>query len=159
MEVVVDFKVLVILISSLLTSFVAISIAWFSLRHQKKTTRRQATIEHMMNFQLDSRILECSEIFRNVREENLFERILTPASKEDRHSRWAVLTYLNYYELMLIGVNEGVFDEKVLCLNFKSIMIKHWIESKEFICKLRIESKSPTAYCEYQKYSERWIRH
>lgn len=63
---------------------------------------------------------------------------------------------LNDYELLSIGIANGVIDERIVkSLMYGSVM-SDWMTFARFIRLLRDESANPRIYIEFEKLYERW---
>ncbi|WP_434779333.1 DUF4760 domain-containing protein [Neisseria sp. Ec49-e6-T10] len=67
-----------------------------------------------------------------------------------------VLTILNNYEFMCLGVKKGVFDEELYCLMNRSNLLRDWKCLRLYIEKLRDDTEIKTLYCEFEWLAKRW---
>ncbi len=65
---------------------------------------------------------------------------------------------LNDYELIAVGIRQGILDENFYKQWFRGSVILNWRKSKEFVEKIRIRENRDEIFCELQMLAECWER-
>ena len=71
------------------------------------------------------------------RRSDSFERLHNPREEKDRTERQAVLDYLNHYELVAIGILNGILDEEFYRTWMKGPFVRDWNAAATFIQRER----------------------
>nr|WP_299438717.1 DUF4760 domain-containing protein [uncultured Rhodospira sp.] len=88
--------------------------------------------------------------FSFVKQEGLFDRLHSPSSTEFRRMRSDVQQYLNHYELIAIGIQEGVFSDALYKRWMRGPFVRDWNTAADFIQRERWRWDARTG---------RWIYH
>lgn len=97
------------------------------------------------------RILEASILLH----EKIAPEKLRMLEQNPEH-RLCLLTYLNHYESLARGVNMGIYDEEVIRVARKSLMIKEFRLWEGYIEDYRKRFDRPLAWCEFERLVKRW---
>lgn len=63
---------------------------------------------------------------------------------------------LNHFERLSVGVQEGIYNEKMLRKSQYTIFTKTYDWAKPFIEGVREQTNSPTAFQEFEWLAKRW---
>ncbi|SLJ86873.1 DUF4760 domain-containing protein [Novosphingobium mathurense] len=130
------------------------------LIYTRRTNRRRATLDMVMKTFVDDggRILYDKFISLTRRDSDKADTFTfvdlkdhTPANEDDRN---VVIDQMNTYELVALGIRNGVFDDK---------FFKHWYHS-QFMrdykalepLMLSIREDRPSTFCEFRWLYEKW---
>jgi hypothetical protein len=134
--------------------------ACVSINSQRAIARKRAAIDFFTKTEMDGELLIAHERFSKAVE--ILETHLGGQTSIDafvdtepyRHIR----AYLNLHELMGVGINKGVLDEKV-CYDFWSgEMRRAYEKTKPLIEKIQELPSERHTYIELVSVSERWIK-
>lgn len=137
-------------------------VALIVFRHTRHSNRRRATLDMVMRSLHDQDARQIHAEFRSLltkeRDADDCFKIAslmdeTPENKEDRNR---VISQLNIYELIALGINNGVFDEQFYKRWFHGQFTKDFEGATPLINAIR--ENRPSVYCEYQALYARWIR-
>lgn len=169
-------------IAVLLSAFLASTGTILAIRSQRRVASRQATISMLMSIQFDKDYIESIQVFSDLTKEkdgleNLFKEYLSigqlkragdwanlSKDHKKRHNKTLddfdkVITILNGYELIAIGIREGIYDEAIFKRWFRGSLITHWNDTKIFIERLRGYPGSTAkakAFCEFDDLASKW---
>ncbi len=65
---------------------------------------------------------------------------------------------LNYFEALAVGARNGIYDEKILYLNYRTTLIHVFDAAIPFIREVRISQNNATLYKELSWLAMRWKR-
>lgn len=133
-----------------------IAAVW-TLRSNSRLSRHRATIDLLLAQRTDERLLiakqEMSKMHHN---KDLSITSLACKGMEDDQNRLHVLTVLNNYEFISVGIREKALDENVYKRAQYSTVLKDWRATKAFIMELRDQNKVPTLFQEFEYLYSRW---
>ncbi|MGY6628034.1 MAG: DUF4760 domain-containing protein [Oceanicaulis sp.] len=64
----------------------------------------------------------------------------------------------NIYEIMAIGINEGLYLEGYIKKWWRSTLINDWFETKEYIERKRMEFESPNLFSNFELLAVNWSK-
>ena len=88
-----------------------------------------------------------------------FEEISTsklPAMAEQRRK---VIAFLNHYELVAIGIDQGILDEELYRDYLRGTVVRHWFAARAFVLHLRADtpdSNAPQAFEKFEALALKW---
>jgi hypothetical protein len=166
-----------ILISSVAATFVA----YRALRNQRAVARRQATIQMLMHNLWDKDYMKCTYQFSNIASErdrlsDVFHEYVRindlkqsgawknlPAEQKKKGRKTikeydVICAALNNYELIAIGIREGIYDEIIYKRWFRTTVINHWSKSRVFMELIRgpIDGPGTNAFHDFDEMARRW---
>lgn len=170
-------------IAIFLSIIVSILSTYFVINNRRIMTRKKTTIEMLMKNMWDEDFIRQTQIFANIsakqdwlqeiyneynKQQKLREQTpqqeITPeqeASYEELIEEFdAILAVLNNYELISIGIREGIYDEQIFKRWYRSTVIDHWLKSRIFIQHVKGiggEQHRSLAYCEFEALAQKWI--
>ncbi len=136
-------------------AFVAAIIAISSIHVQRQIARKRATIDFFLKASMDKECLETYETFKaelaNIKSPGVhFESyIKTPAYKKVR-------IWLNICELISVGINRHVFDDRVAFDCWGDLLPWCYDESEPLIEWFRQKQGSELSYIDLDTVSKRW---
>ena len=140
----------------ILSSTVAIIIALFSMSTQKKISRQKETIDSIIRIQMEPEYITVTQTFMRLRAEESMIDILHSEKRRDTEDRYALIVFLNHYELLCIAMRKGVIDEKLFCLYHRGVLIHHWHDAREYIKAARIKTENEKAYNHFETFATYW---
>lgn len=79
--------------------------------------------------------------------------------KEEMRKNYTDVRYiLNFYERMAVAVKNGMYNEDMLKQTSYTTLRSVYSHTKPLIDQVRETHKQPTAYIEFERLAERWIR-
>lgn len=136
-------------------TFVGISIATISVVSVKATAKKKQTAEYLMELRSDARLEKCIQRLRQLDGcENTNMLTLGLENKADDKDAQDLRYLLNHFERLSVGIQEKIYDEKMVKKSQYSTFVKTYERSQQFIRGVR--KTSPTAYQEFEWLSLRW---
>ena len=127
-----------------------------------KRARMRATLDVLAKTQWDQDYIKNRDDFIFLRDSEVpmatwAEKISNPALEKDRFvKRQSIIRALNDYELIALGINEGILDEDTYKLWFRQTLLADWAKSKDFVDRLiEVENKS-NLYSQLRLLIEKW---
>lgn len=114
----------------------ALAAAW-GVVQARATARKRATLDLIEKFESTDHYRGLHAIFMYHRRSDSFERLHNPREEKDRTERQAVLDYLNHYELVAIGILNGILDEEFYRTWMKGPFVRDWNAAATFIQRER----------------------
>ncbi len=121
----------------------------------KRIACRRATLDIVLSEETDPSTIEQRTEFVKLRDAGHLSQWASPDKTHSDNS--AILrSVLNRYELVAIGIDKGIIDEKSYKKWCRSTLVKDWIECKAFVMQIRHNASVPTFYCEFETLAKRW---
>lgn len=125
---------LVILISAIAAGYLSIE----SIRANRDIARKKATLDLIERTASTEYYQKSYVAFRDIRtSDDGFEQIFNPSNNAMIKQRQMVISFLNHYEIISIGIEKNILDEGVYKDYMKSMVVRDWFESERFIKHLR----------------------
>jgi len=116
-------------------------------------TRRRATIDILLADQTNFELLKVRAEFarHNGSFDPLFDRStwFTPES-------FFLISICNRYELVAIGIQEGIVDERLYKKTWRTTLVRDWIRLRSGIISRRNQANHPAMFCEFETLAKRW---
>ena len=125
--------------SLLAPGIIAISaiIAWRSLQSARELARKKATLDLIEKVESSSHYRQMHSTFAYYRNMERFPDLHNPTEDKDRKDRTDVQDYLNHYELVSIGIEEGILDEGFYKRWMKGPFVRDWDAASDYIQRER----------------------
>ena len=81
--------------------------------------------------------------------------MLNPKSKH-RKKAIDVVTFLNHFEFIAAGVNNGIVDEQLYKDWFLTPYVATWDQAEDFIKKFRSHVNAPKAFKQFETLAGKW---
>ena len=107
----------------------AVVVAVISLRLFRRTERQKATIAFLRDYNNSSSVDAAVALLRR----GVARAEMTDADK------LAVKEFLNFFEILAIGLETGIYDEEMILRAFGTDIIKYYDKAREFISAVRDE--------------------
>jgi len=129
---------------------IIVTIIWL-----KKIACRRATLDIVLTEQTDQATIDKRTEFVRLRDAGHLSKWADPANTHSDES--AILrAILNRYELVAIGIKQGIIDEKSYKHWCRTTLVKDWIACKALVMQLRQNASVHTYYCEFEDLAKRW---
>jgi hypothetical protein len=140
------------------TALAAVVLAWLAIGAQKEIARKRASVDFFLKSDLDSANLAASRMFEP--DADIVTKAIgkgkTYADIQGMCQYKTVYEYMNTHELLTIGMNNGIFDEKICFEYWGAALVGHCGAAKEILIMTRNQSGNETAYVEVLELNERW---
>lgn len=146
-----------------LSGIAAICLSLRQISENRSIARKRATLDLIERSESQPYYRELWENFQDVREEDGFAHLVNPANKMLWKQRREVLAFLNHYELVAVGCEQGVLDEKFYADWMKSTVVRDWEAAASFVHTIRTShpdlpkmKPNPNAFTQLQVLAEKW---
>lgn len=140
----------------LVSTAVAIGIAYFTVRSQREMARKRATLDMIIKTESDEHYRTIREAYLRARDNIGLVPLVETEDPEGKELRHLVQLFLNHYELIAIAIRHRILDEDLYKAWRHSTVKQHWEECREMVQKIQ-DQKQRTAYNEFKALAERWI--
>ncbi|RRN64679.1 DUF4760 domain-containing protein [Caulobacter sp. 602-1] len=147
------------LITGLLGSFVgflAVVIAVWGVVSSRAISRRQATLDHLARLEADGTVQKNRQEFNRLVKEKGDLAEFAAKDKEGTPEQQAILSVLNDFELISIGIQRGIIEPALYKRWQHSNVAQTWKNSQQFVVALRARVDRPTLYHEFEEMA-RWM--
>lgn len=134
-------------------SFLIASLAIYSARD---TTKRKNSIDILFVTNSNEIYRNGIDLIRNVHfdDKDLMRRYAEQAMRNDENTH-LIRYVLNFFEHLSIGINQGIYDKKIIEKTIRQTMVSRWEWSYPYIERRR-NLGFKKAYIEYQKLIWSW---
>jgi len=141
----------------LLSAGVGAAVALLSIGAQRAIARKRATLDLLSQKEWDKDYITAKNEFNKLRDSP--SGLAMWAADEHKHSEQLniIRNTLNDYELIAVGIREGILDEALYRRWFKPSLIKDWTKAKEFVQAIRVRENTELIFCEFEWLAEKWI--
>lgn len=135
------------------TLIVAVFVAGLSIWWHRKTTKQENTIKLLMKDLNDNLIKEGIKLLEKIDNDEQ-DSIEIYANDKNIHKKETIYirNLLNYYEMVSVGVNKGIYDVQMIKQAQKTIITKIYQHSKLFIDKVREVKNNNNLYIEFERF-------
>ncbi|MFO7854483.1 MAG: DUF4760 domain-containing protein [Paracoccaceae bacterium] len=138
--------------------------AWRSIRENRAIARRRATLDLIERSESSDYYRRAAAAFSAVRRDPQgFEPLFAPTNPELQAQRRRVLDFLNHYELVAIGIRDGVLDEAFYRRWMRSVVIRDWAAAEAFVQHIRaptpdsgLDADTSAAFAQFEAMAEAW---
>ena len=130
----------------------------------KEIARKRATLDLLERSESTEYYQSIYSAFLDARKSaDGFAPLMDPGSEVLRDRRRKVVNFLNHYELIAIGIRNGILDEG-LCKEFmRSIVVRDWVAVQDFVLHIRAptpdsgtEVTANLAFSEFERLAHKW---
>jgi hypothetical protein len=140
------------------STIVAAGLSLRSINSAREMARKRATLDFIERSESTPHYRELYRAFTDVRKDpDGLMQLARPTNPQLLRQRENVIDYLNHYEMMAMGIHEGMLDESVYKKFMKSTLVRDWFEAREFVRHLRTPTKdsgsevsSKKVFCEFE---------
>ena len=144
----------------LLSAIMGALVAFFTVRHQWRIASVRATLQ----FAIEREVHD--EFWSRVRQEA--EVLLEAPGRDEKYwigqikTRGAdvatIRAFLNHYELVATGIRHEIINGPFYAEWSRTVLVKNWNISKNFVAAVRTITKRDVALREFQNLAEKWER-
>jgi hypothetical protein len=135
-------------------------VAIISITVTKKIARRRAAIDFFLKTEMDQSMLtlfdNCQKHMRTV---NSFIKADTTIEQlMEREGYGPVRTYLNIHELIAVGIENRVFDQKVCYQFWSALLVLHSKQAAPLVEFCRRNPEEAAVYLQFTNLAKKWER-
>ncbi|WP_425915976.1 DUF4760 domain-containing protein [Pseudomonas sp. GWSMS-1] len=127
-----------------------------SIEHNEKIARQRATIDLLMTQRADNTLTTAKKAVGSIHNTGGDFTSLAAANKTQDPERGHILSIINNYEFIALGIREGALDENIYKRAVYSQVLRDWRAMKAFIMELRRQNKIETLFQEFEVLARRW---
>lgn len=133
--------------------------AWYV---QRKIARGRATVDFISRHEIgNKRWQKAVSRFRKLtghprHPRPLMKLLDEPKTKRQFKDRILISSMLSQLEAVAVGLDRGVFSEKVYKTWNKTNVIRFWDTAESFIIERRNRSNQPTAFVQFERLAKKW---
>ncbi len=147
-----------------LSALTAAVISIVSIKANKKIARQRATLDLIERSESTEYYQATYQAFTQVRKDAAgFDQLINATNPQVTEQRQKVISYLNHYELLAIGIYQGVLDKGLYKRFMRSTVVRDWHEAEPFINHLRrptpdsgSEVSASKAYSNFERLAKEW---
>ncbi|MEM7546922.1 MAG: DUF4760 domain-containing protein [Pseudomonadota bacterium] len=154
-------------LTPLILSCSAITAAYLSvqsIRTNRDMARKKATLDLIVQTESTDYYQSLYRTFTDIRkDESGFAQIFSPSNPEIVKQRQMVLNYLNHYEIIAMGIADGILDEIVYKDYMRSTVVRDWFAAEPFIRHIRepsadsgSEVSASAAFSNFEALALKW---
>ncbi|MCH9704624.1 MAG: DUF4760 domain-containing protein [Proteobacteria bacterium] len=126
----------------------SICIAIWNIRENKKIARVRHTLEFLEAYNRNPRIDEAHEFIREIKDKGNSDQI---KEFENKENRVPFLFLLNQFEILAIGLSQGIYDKELIEKSFGYDVYEIYQNSEKLINYIRQEKGDDGAFRELEK--------
>lgn len=145
--------------------FISAVIAFFAMRNTRSVARQRATLDLIEKMESVEHYRDINATFSNLRRTIGFAHLSNPQSDEDKIARRCVTDYLNHYEMVAIGFQQGILDAAFYRAWMEGAFVRDWNAAIDWIQRERWKCRDdgtwyyyPRHYEYYQAYACMWSK-
>jgi hypothetical protein len=129
----------------------AAMVAIWAIFSQRAIARRQCTLEYIAMLETDGDLIQGRAKFRELVNTPGALVALASADQEQTAIFQTVVTRLNEFELISIGIQRGIIDMELYSLWYKSGTVRAWHDAQPFIAALRNRVSKRELFYEFEQ--------
>ncbi|MDP9424035.1 MAG: DUF4760 domain-containing protein [Pseudomonadota bacterium] len=126
------------------------------MRNTKAVARERATLDLIEKAESNEFYRGLADIFSDLRRGPGFSHLHNPQDADTKAKRRAVADYLNHYELVSIGILEGILDEAIYRAWMEGAFLRDWNAAARFIQRERWKKKDDGSWYYYRHHYEHY---
>lgn len=126
--------------------------------HNEKIARQRATIDLLLTQRMDQGLSESKKSVGAIHNNGGDFVSLASSEKEKDEHRVHLLTIINNYEYIALGIREGALDDSIYKRAVYSQVLRDWKAMQPFILELRRQKKIETLFQEFEFLAKRWLK-
>ncbi len=127
-----------------------------SIQHNEKIARQRATIDLLMGQRTDPSLIESKRAVGAIHQNGGDFVALAASDKAQDPNRVHLLSIINNYEFIALGIREGALDDSIYKRAVYSQVLRDWKAMQPFILELRRQNKIGTLFQEFEFLARRW---
>jgi hypothetical protein len=129
----------------------SVFIAYLAMRNARAVARQRATLDLIEKVESGEHYRHIVHAFSELRRGPGFGDIMNPTTKEAKELRRCVNDYLNHYELVAIGILEGILDEGFYKDWMRGPYVRDWNAAADWIQRERWKRTDSGGWTYYEK--------
>lgn len=117
----------------------------------RRMARQRATLDFIEKVESGDHYRNIVHIFTELRRGKGFAHLTNPQTDEDKEIRRCVNDYLNHYEMVCIGISEGILDEKIYREWMRGPFVRDWNAAADWIQRERWKRSDEGVWEYYEK--------
>jgi hypothetical protein len=142
-------------IGTVVVAFCALGVATWSLIAQKGVARRRAAIDFFLKTEMDDKLIAAYDRFRKGVDALRVAADLDEFCKSEHYGE--VRNYLNVFELMAVGIENGTFDERICYVYWKGFVIDVMADTAKLIDHIREKHRADLYFRSFRRLHFRWM--
>ena len=147
-----------------ISALTAAVLSILSIRTNREIARKKSSIDLIVQTQSTEYYQGLRRAFHDIRMDDAgFDQIYAPTNPEVLKQRQMVLNYLNHYELIAMGIFDGILDEQVYKNYMRSILVRDWFAAVAFIEHIRTPTPdsgadvpASAAFSQFERLALKW---
>lgn len=141
---------------------VSLAMAHRTIETNRRIARMKSTLDLIETAESSEYYQGLYQAFKRFRSDGEFKKVvLSPRTAEDRKSRLQCWDFLNHYELVAIGIAEGILDEDFYKRWMGYAVLRDFKEGRDLISAARAPSNpgdpgDKVAYIELERLCTKW---
>lgn len=148
------------LLAAIVSGITAFWVSNRTIRANQGIARKRATLDLIERSESTEFYLSVYAAFREVLVSDAgFEQIKNPTMPAMMEQRRKVIAFLNHYELVAIGKEQGILDEDPYRDFMRGTVVRHWLRAEAFVGHLRADtpdSRAPRAFEKFEALALKW---
>lgn len=153
-----DFSPLVVLspLAVLLSAVIGAAVALHSIKHQREIARKRATLDLISQREWEPEAIKIRDEFVKIRDTAGGLQPWAEKPFRDTPQLATIVAVLNEYELIAVGIREGILDEELYNRWYKSSYLSHWESLRGFIHRIRETEERYKLFIEFENLAYHW---
>jgi hypothetical protein len=127
-----------------------------AIEHNEKLSQQRATIDLLLTQRTDQNLIESKKAVGAIHNNGGDFTSLATRDKAQDETRSHILSIINNYEFIALGIREGALDESIYKRAVYSQVMRDWRAMKAFIMELRRQNQIDTLFQEFEVLAKRW---
>lgn len=148
------------ILAALVSAVTAFLVSSRTIRANRDMARKRATLDMIERSESNAFYLSIYAAFRDViTSADGFAEITTSQLPAIMEQRRKVIAFLNHYELVAIGIEQGILDEELYRMFLRGTLVRHWDSAEAFVNHLRADtpdSNAPVAFEKFEALARSW---
>lgn len=137
-------------------ALVSIIVAYRAIVNARRMARQRATLDFIEKVESGDHYRHIVQTFSDLRRGPGFGDIMNPQTEQAKDLRRCVNDYLNHYEMVAIGIREGILDEKIYRDWMRGPFVREWNAAAEWIQNERWKRQPDGSWEYYEKTFENY---
>ena len=104
------------------------------LKHNSKVAAQRATLDFIAQFEIrDPEWIALRANFRALRNQGQLPAAATFEKGQPKEEALKISTFLNYFEVVAIGIRRGALDRQIYADWFRSVYVRTWRDAESFV--------------------------
>lgn len=145
-------EVQAVLIAAALAGIIAI----WGIFSQRAISARQTTIQYLRDAERDHDMIQARSTFQRLTKEPAGLAVYGSEKKAQSEEARSIKMVLNDYELLAIGIERGILDDKTYRRWFRSAAVKDWRNAAPYVMAIRHRTSNDALFHEFEEMARRY---